>query len=167
MAWRAADVLSADLVALVASRAEALPRLPAVEDALVGTLLEGVAKPLDRPANFRHKNRDDYAVTVCEADTEFVLLHKLSVEDLWRCRQATQRRRSERCPRGPCTCRSLGHRFSRPRKLVRTFEQAAQMHGHTSDGKTRNMDMVVDVLHREFPGSRGHHDSGAFVRSYT
>ena len=38
-------VLSADMVAMVVRRAEALPKLPAVEDALVGTLIEGEAQP--------------------------------------------------------------------------------------------------------------------------
>ena len=78
-------VLSADVAALVVRRADALPSLPTVEDALVGALVEGVAAPLSRPASFRHKNRDDYAVTVCEEDTEFVLLHKLDESELARC----------------------------------------------------------------------------------
>ena len=122
-------VLSADLAALVVQRADALRTLPKVEDALVGTLVEGVATALHRPSCFRHKNRDDYAVTVCERDTEFVLLHKLDENELARCHAATQRRRSARCPRGPCACRSLGHKPRRPRRLVSTFEQAAELQG--------------------------------------
>ena len=122
-------VLSADLVALAAERAARLPQMPAVEDALVGTLVEGEASPVSRPEQFRYKNRDDYAVTVCERDTEFVLLHKLEVDELARCRAATQRRRSERCPRGPCVCRSLGHKPRRPKKVLRTFAAAAEEQG--------------------------------------
>jgi len=118
--------LSADLAALVVRQADTLPTLPAVEDAFIGAVLDGSATPLNRPANFRHKNRDDYAVTVCEEDTEFVLLHKLDETELARCHAATQRRRSERCPRGPCACRSLGHTPRRPKRLIATFEQAAK-----------------------------------------
>lgn len=120
-------VLSADLAELAVRRASALDTLPTVEDALVGTLIEAEATRLSKPTSFRHKNRDDYAVTVCEEDTEFVLLHKLDEEELARCHAATQRRRSERCPRGPCACRSLGHKPRHPRKLVSTFEQAAKL----------------------------------------
>ena len=68
-------------------------------------------------------------MTVCERDTEFVLLHKLEVDELARCRAATQRRRSERCPRGPCVCRSLGHKPRRPKKVLRTFAAAAEEQG--------------------------------------
>ena len=64
-------ILSADLAATAVARADVLPRLTAVEDALVGALVEGdAASTLSRPHAFRHKNRDDYAVTVCEEDTE-------------------------------------------------------------------------------------------------
>ena len=117
-------VLSADVAAVAVRRAGALPMLPAVEDALVGTLVEGDADLTSRPTGFRHKNRDDYAVTVCAQDTEFVLLHKLGEEDLARCRAATQRRRSGACPRGPCVCRNLGRRKKPSRKVVRTFADA-------------------------------------------
>ena len=120
-------VLSADLAALSVERAVALPTLPAVEDALIGTLVEDEAMRVSRPSGFRAKNRDDYAVTVCEGDTEFVLLHKLSEDELSRCFVATQRRRSERCPRGPCECRSLGYTFQRPHKVIASFAQAADV----------------------------------------
>ena len=80
-----------------------------------------------RPSGFRHKNRDDYAVTVCTQDTEFVLLHKLSQEELTKCRQATQRRRSAACPNGPCVCRSLGRKRKVARKVVRSFSDAQVM----------------------------------------
>lgn len=122
-------VLSADLAQVVVDRASRLPRIPAVEDALVGTLVEDDAEPLSRPEHFRHKNRDDYAVTVCERDTEFVLLHKLDEKDLGKCRGATQRRRSERCPQGPCLCRSLGHKPRRPKEVLRTFAEASRAAG--------------------------------------
>ena len=117
-------VLSADMAAVVVQRAEPLTRLGkdrklAVEDALVGTLLEDAAELTSRPASFRHKNRGDYAVSVCEEDTEFVLLHKLDEDELARCRAATQRRRSARCPSGPCECRNLGHKPKHARKVVR------------------------------------------------
>lgn len=120
-------VLSADLAALVVQRAAALSAVPAIEDALVGTLLEGAAEPANRPSAFRYKNRDAYALTVCEEDTEFVLLHKLELSDLGGCRAATRKRRSERCPRGPCSCLSLGHRPKRPRKVVRGFAHAVEL----------------------------------------
>ena len=122
-------VLSSDLVEHVARRAAPLPRLPAIEDALVGTLVEGHATPTNRPAAFRYKNRDEYAVTVCEKDTEFVLVHKLRLDEMQRCRLATRRRRSERCPKGPCACRSLGQKLRRPRVLVSSFQQAKEMRG--------------------------------------
>ena len=121
-------LLSADLAAVVVRRAAALRTLPSVEDALVGALAQPDALHISRRTAFRHKNRDDYAVTVCELDTEFVLLHKLTEEDLARCHDATQRRRSERCPRGPCTCRSLGLKLRRPKKLFASFEDAAKAH---------------------------------------
>jgi hypothetical protein len=121
-------VLSSDLSQAAVAKAEGLPRLTAVEDALLGTLLEQQATSrLSRPAAFRHKNRDDYAATVCAHDTEFVLLHKLTGEELSRCRAAMEHRRSRRCPKGPCRCRSLGHTFKRPRKLIKSFEQATQL----------------------------------------
>ena len=111
-------VLSADLVSSTVARAGSLAVLPTVEDALVGTLIESEAQRVSRPSSFRHKNRDDYAVSVCAEDTEFVLLHKLDETELARCHAATQRRRSERCPRGPCDCRSLGRRPRTPRRVV-------------------------------------------------
>jgi hypothetical protein len=117
-------ILSADLAATAVRRAASLPRLPAVEDALVGALVEGAAEPTSRPSNFRHKNRDDYAVTVCAQDTEFVLLHKLDEDELARCRAATQRRRSDACPGGPCVCRNLARRKRPPRRVVRSFADA-------------------------------------------
>ena len=127
-------VLSSDLVATVARRAAPLPRLPAIEDALVGTLLEGDATPANRPAAIRYKNRDEYAVTVCEKDTEFALVHKLSVDELRRCKQATQRRRSARCPKGPCVCRTLGQTLHRPKLFVDSFSTAEEMRAST-DGE--------------------------------
>ena len=124
-------VLSSDLVATVARRAAPLPRLPAIEDALIGTLLEGDATPTNRPAAIRYKNRDEYAVTVCEKDTEFALVHKLSVDDLRRCKQATQRRRSPRCPKGPCVCRTLGQTLRRPKLFVDSFTRAEELREST------------------------------------
>ena len=124
-------VLSSDLVATVARRAAGLPRLPAIEDALIGTLLEGHATPTNRPAVIRYKNRDEYAVTVCEKDTEFALVHKLSVDELRRCKQATQRRRSPRCPKGPCVCRTLGQTLHRPKLFVDSFTRAEEMRAET------------------------------------
>jgi hypothetical protein len=124
-------VLSSDLVATVARRAAPLPRLPAIEDALIGTLLEGHATPTNRPAAIRYKNRDEYAVTVCEKDTEFALVHKLSVDDLRRCKQATQRRRSPRCPKGPCVCRTLGQTLHRPKLFVDSFTRAEELREST------------------------------------
>ena len=120
-------VLSADMAALVAARAAALPTLPAVEDALVGTLLEDSATLVNVPSAIRHKNRGEFAVTVCEVDTEFVLVHKLSIDELRRCRLATRQRRSERCPRGPCVCATLGQTLKRKRTLVRSFEAAEEI----------------------------------------
>lgn len=111
-------ILSADLAKLAARRAAALPKLPAIEDALLGTLVEDAAVPTSRPAAFRHRNRDDYAVRVCAEDTEFVLLHKLDQAELGKCRAATQRRRSAACPGGPCVCRNLGRKMKRPRKVL-------------------------------------------------
>jgi len=55
---------------------------------------------------------------VCESDTEFVLVHKLSLDELAGCRKATVRRRSARCPRGPCECRSLGVTPKLKRKVL-------------------------------------------------
>ena len=127
-------VLSSDLVATVARRAAPLPRLPAIEDALVGTLVEGDATPANRPAAIRYKNRDEYAVTVCEKDTEFALVHKLRVDELRRCKQATQRRRSARCPKGPCVCRTLGQTLHRPKLFVDSFSTAEEMRAST-DGE--------------------------------
>ena len=129
-------VLSADLVATVARRAAALPRLPAIEDALIGTLVEAEATPTNRPAAIRYKNKDEYAVAVCEKDTEFSLVHKLSVDDLKRCRQATQRRRSARCPKGPCVCRTLGQKLQRPRYIVSSFAKAAELRARQEAGVT-------------------------------
>lgn len=121
-------VLSADLVDVATRRAAAIPRLPAIEDALVGTLVEGSnASVTNKPTAFRYKNRDEYAVTVCEKDTEFALVHKLSTDELRRCRRATQRRRSKRCPNGPCVCRTLGQELHVPRFVVGTFAKAEQM----------------------------------------
>ena len=119
-------VLSADAARHVVTRAALLPSIPVIEDALVGTLLEGQAEPVNRPAAFRHKNRDDYAVSVCTQDTEFVLLHKLNESELGRCRQATLRRRSDACPGGPCVCANLGRRMKRPKRLVARFADGAK-----------------------------------------
>ena len=119
-------VLSADAAQHVVARAQDLPAIPAIEDALVGTLLEGTASPVHRPAAFRHKNRDDYAVSVCAQDTEFVLLHKLNESELGRCRQATARRRSDACPGGPCVCANLGRKMKRPRRVVARFADGAK-----------------------------------------
>lgn len=88
-------VLSADVALKAVTRADALPRLPAVEDALIGTLVEGDAQIFNRPMGFRHKNRDDYAVTVCEADTEVSLLARASL--LARHRRACMRERVHAC----------------------------------------------------------------------
>ena len=49
-------------------------------------------------------------------------------QELSRCRAATQHRRSERCPHGPCLCRSLGHRPRRPKKVIHSFEEAQMVH---------------------------------------
>ena len=94
-------------------------------DALVGTLIEDSTRPLSKPIQFRHKTASpsghfalDYAATVCEHDTEYVLLHKLSVAQLEECNGATMKRRSPRCPQGPCACRSLGYRPTHQRRLV-------------------------------------------------
>ena len=103
-------VLSDDLVRWVEHRAAALPRLPAMEDALVGALVHGNATRVNRPAAVRFKPQGDFTTTVCEQDTEFVILHKLSVKDMQGCSKATGVRRSKRCPRGPCRCRNLGRR---------------------------------------------------------
>lgn len=118
-------VLSHDLVAIVADRGVELARRTAIEDALVGTLLESAARPRSRSVEFRHKTSSpsgrfaaDYALAVCEYDTAFVLLHKLNVAQLKACKGAIQRRRSARCPQGPCACRSLGHRPTHQRRLV-------------------------------------------------
>lgn len=111
-------VLSRDMAQLVVRTGSEAAGRVAIEDALVGTLLDGHAKPRSSPKAFRHKNKDDYAVSVCERDTEFVLLHKLTVEELKQCRAATLRRRSARCPHGPCTCQSLGHKF-KLKRLIR------------------------------------------------
>lgn len=121
-------VLSADLVDVATRRAAAIPRLPAIEDALVGTLVEGSnATVANKPTAIRYKNRDEYAVTVCEKDTEFALVHKLSTDEMRRCRRATQRRRSKRCPSGPCVCRTLGQELHRPRFVVGSFAKAERM----------------------------------------
>ena len=106
------------LAQLLVDKARALPRLTHIEDALVGKLLEGHAPTTSRPSAFRHKNRDDYAVSVCAQDTEFVLLHKLNEDELSRCRSATQRRRSDACPGGPCICKNLGRKTKVKRKVL-------------------------------------------------
>ena len=93
-----------------------------------------------RPSSFRYKNRDDYAVTVCAQDTEFVLLHKLDEEDLSRCRAATVRRRSDACPGGPCVCRNLGRKSKVARKVVRTFSDAEILQQRLGGGTTAKAD---------------------------
>ena len=93
----------------------------------VTTLLEDSATLVNVPSAIRHKNRGEFAVTVCEVDTEFVLVHKLSIDELRRCRLATRQRRSERCPRGPCVCATLGQTLKRKRTLVRSFEAAEEI----------------------------------------
>ena len=47
-------ILSADLAATAAGKAAALPRLPAIEDALIGTLLEGEAVTPQGAQTSRH-----------------------------------------------------------------------------------------------------------------
>ena len=91
----------------------------------MGTLIEDSTRPLSKPIHFRHKTTSpsghfapDYAATVCEHDTELVLLHKLSITQLEDCRGAMLRRRSPRCPQGPCECRSLGYKPTHQRRLV-------------------------------------------------
>ena len=138
-------ILSADLVEIVVEKARVLPTLPAVEDALIGALVEKVAEATSRPSGFRHKNRDDYAVTVCTQDTEFVLLHKLSQEELAKCKQATQRRRSAACPSGPCVCRNLGRKRKVPRKVIRSFSEAQIMAQQHAARKLGAINTFVDV----------------------
>ena len=137
-------ILSADLVEIVVEKARVLPTLPAVEDALIGALVEKVAEATSRPSGFRHKNRDDYAVTVCTQDTEFVLLHKLSQEELAKCKQATQRRRSAACPSGPCVCRNLGRKRKVPRKVIRSFSEAQVMAQQHAARKLGAINTFVD-----------------------
>lgn len=140
-------ILSADLAATVVHRAEALRTLPPVEDALVGTLVEGEATRFNRPSSFRYRNRDDYAMTVCEADTEFVLLHKMAEAELTRCHAATQHRRSERCPRGPCACRSLGAppRIKRKYVTLGAFDQAHRAAKQLAASKSEQHDRAARV----------------------
>ncbi len=58
---------------------------------------------------------------------EFVLVHKLRLDEMQRCKQAMRRRRSERCPKGPCACRSLGQKLRRPKVLVGSLAKAREM----------------------------------------
>ena len=73
---------------------------------------------------------------LCTHDTEFVLLHKLDEDELGRCRAATQRRRSDACPAGPCVCRNLGRRPRVPRKVLRSFSDAAVVRQASTAGST-------------------------------
>eukprot|EP00962_Isochrysis_galbana_P051115 scaffold22446_cov121-Isochrysis_galbana.AAC.2 len=53
-----------------------------------------------------------------QSDTSFVLVHKLSIAELEACHAATAHRRSSRCPKGPCQCRSLGVRQEGRRRVL-------------------------------------------------
>mmetsp|Transcript_1974 Transcript_1974/g.6522 ORF Transcript_1974/g.6522 Transcript_1974/m.6522 type:complete len:246 (-) Transcript_1974:13-750(-) len=112
-------VLSRDLVAIAAHRAAGLPELPPIEDALIGALV-GPNASITRhdPSAVRFRNTGEYATSVCESDTSFVLVHKLSIAELEACHAATAHRRSSRCPKGPCQCRSLGVRQEGRRRVL-------------------------------------------------
>ena len=99
--------------------AAVLPELPPIEDALVGRLVAtGVRTRRNAPKQIRYRTPANRARAVCERDTEFVLLHKLTLEELEGCAATTARRRSNRCPRGPCECRSLGVQLRLRQTLV-------------------------------------------------
>ena len=121
-------VLSHDLVWWAQYQATALPRLPAIEDALVGALVHGNATLVNRPAAVRFKAQGTYTSTVCEKDTEFAILHKLSIKDLQRCGHATRVRRSAHCPTGPCKCRNLGRPPHRKSLMVSSLKKKRELH---------------------------------------
>ena len=74
----------------------------------------GLATLVNVPSAIRHKNRGEFAVTVCEVDTG-VLVHNLSIDELRRCRLAAPAQR--RC--AACVC-ATGQTLAK-RTLVRTF----------------------------------------------
>eukprot|EP00967_Tisochrysis_lutea_P086158 scaffold121285_cov31-Tisochrysis_lutea.AAC.3 len=115
-----------------------LPQLPPIEDALIGALVgPNASVTLHKPSAIRFRNTGEYALSVCEhlgrvympavrdafalwrVDTTFILLHKLSVQELESCRTAIEHRRSARCPRGPCDCQSLGVKSALRKRVVR------------------------------------------------
>ena len=99
------SLLSADAAQHVVARAQDLPAIPAIEDALVGTLLEGTASPVHRP-----EPRHESPRSSCDPPPR-------SIPRSSRGGRGRARERCERCER--CEAASLAERLVRVRVRVR------------------------------------------------